>query len=275
MLLGTKKTLYDHTTEALLEKEGPVSYLEEYLKNKKISATIQGIYKTLRELIAENIVIKQKKIYIINNVWRDNLVSLVSKQNTFNLSANERIIYQFNKLDHVDLFWKHTWVDIEKEYGIFPVVEFMPHQFWLYLNGRKESEYEYYNGLKNKKTMVYTNIGGISLFDKNIKKLLDNEYHQTNTDKNSSFSRRDHIVIIGPYIITTRISKTLSDTVDKLYQTITNEEILKEKLNILFKKSESISLILEHNEMKAKKLLKILTKDFYISKEIREQFSLF
>jgi predicted transcriptional regulator len=65
MLLGTKKTLYDHITEALLGNPMNVSQITLYLERAGVSATVQGIYKTLRELVAEDIVVKQKKNYSV------------------------------------------------------------------------------------------------------------------------------------------------------------------------------------------------------------------
>ena len=73
MLLGTKKTFYDHITEALLGKPMTVPEIQDFLKSRKVKASVQGVYLTLRELISENIVIKQKKTYLLNSEWLNKL----------------------------------------------------------------------------------------------------------------------------------------------------------------------------------------------------------
>jgi predicted transcriptional regulator len=129
MLLGTKKNLYEYVVEALLIKPLYVSQIQNYLHDKKIPATIQGIYKALRELIKEDVVVKQKKIYLINSVWRKKLEIIVSKKPPFQLFQGEKISYQFNKLDHLDMFWKHTITDIQNEFEGFPIFHGDPHNF--------------------------------------------------------------------------------------------------------------------------------------------------
>lgn len=275
MLLGTRKTLYDHIIEALLQKEGTVADILNFLKTKNISATIQGIYKALRELITEDIVVKQKKIYGISNVWRKKIENLVSEKDPFKLSPGEQTIYRFKKLDHVDAFWKHTLTDIEKEYEYFPVFEFTPHQFWSYVPGRKESEQEHYEDLKNKKSEVFTYIGGTSLFDKIIKESFKNDQHQVHLDTDVSFNRRDHIFTLGSYVITTRISKSLAENVDELYENTPDEKTLEEKLAELFRKPSSVTIVIENTTQKAKKFRKKMSVYFYVSKELRDKFDLF
>lgn len=93
MLLGTRKTLYDHIIEALLGKPMNVSQIQEYLDTQKIPATIQGVYKALRELIREDIVVKQKTLYLISSVWRNRLNNLVSNRSGFKLLTGERLMY--------------------------------------------------------------------------------------------------------------------------------------------------------------------------------------
>lgn len=275
MLLGTKKTLHDLTTEALLEKQGSVADIQTFLKTQNTSASVQGIYKALRELIAEDIVVKQKKSYAINSVWRGKIANLVSERTRLTLSAGEQTIYRFRKLDHLDAFWKHTLADIESETKQFPVFHFTPHQFWSFVPGRTQSEFEYYQTLNKEKVHAYTIVGGETMLDKDVKKILASLFHQVHLDATVSFNRRDHISAIGPYVVITRISKTLAEKTDELYEKITEESLLKENLAGLFKNPGSIIMIVEHNESKAKKLRKMMAKNFYIPSELKEKFDLF
>ncbi len=274
MILGTKKTLYDHIIEALLANEASVSDIETYLEGKNTKVTIQGIYKALRELIAEDIVVKQKKIYSINNVWREKTGELFIKRQTFSLSEGEEVIYRFTKLTHLDAFWKHTLSDLQKETGSFPNFDSVPHQFWFHAEGRKESELEYYKTYEKTETYLFSTIGGTSPMDKKMKEIEQTNFHQVHLDEKSLFGRRDHVTIMGPYIIMTKVSAKLAYATDTLYEKATDEKTLEIELNKLFKDSGIIKLSIEHNEKKAKLLRKRLAVNFYIPKNIREKFSL-
>lgn len=275
MLLGIKKTLHDHMIEALLGKPMDVSQIQEYLGNRKIPATVQGIYKTLRELIREDVVVKQKKIYLINSIWRKKLEVMVSQKPPFQLFPGEKTSYEFNKLEHLDMFWKHTITDIQNEFQGFPIFHGDPHNFWYFLPGRQESEAQYYQSFSETKTYVFSLIGGITIFDKNLKQNYSHDYQQYHFDNNYPFNRRDHLSVIGPYIITTRVSVTLARVTDRLYETCFTEEELAKKLEPEFKKHGSVTMTVEHNEAKAKSMRKKMSADFHIPRELRETFDLF
>lgn len=275
MLLGTKKTLYDHIIEALLEKPGTVADLIIFLEARKTHVTIQGIYKTLRELISEDIVVKQKTTYSISSVWRNKLSKIVSQNAPFKLFPGEQLTYRFNNIEHTDAFWKHLFQDIQDETGSFPVFHFMPHQYWLLIPSRSQSEHEYYQRYDTEKVHDYNIIGGITVFDMQVKKQLGTPYNQICTDNTTNFNRRDHLSVIGPYIITTRVSVSFARITDLLYETCKTESELAEKLAPVFAKSGKIIIDVEHDEAKAKKLRKKMSADFHIPRELREAFDLF
>jgi len=275
MLLGTKKTLYDHITEALLGGSLDVSQIQSYLASRKVPASVQGIYKTLRELVSEDIVVKQKKNYLINSVWRNKLDEMVSQKTPFKLFPGEEVSYKFNTIENTDAFWKHTFQDIEAEAKLFPVFHFTPHQYWLMIPSRKQSEEEYYARYDAEKIYCFSIIGGTTPFDNQRKKELVTPFHQVTVDTNSGFNRRDHLSVIGPYIIITRVSVTLARVTDRLYETCFTEKELAEKLEPEFKKHGSVTMTVEHNEEKAKKLRKKMSADFHIPRDIRDTFDLF
>jgi hypothetical protein len=275
MLLGTKKTLHDHIIEALLVESLNVLQIQNHLKDRKILASIQGIYKTLRELISEDIVVKQKKSYLISSVWRNKLSSLVSQRPPFKLSPEEQTLYRFKKIDHLDMFWKHIMTDIQNELKNYPAFHATAHDFWYFVSGRKESQYEYYEEFERNETYVFRLIGGTTLFDKKLKQDYSHDYQQYHFDNDYPFNRRDHLSVIGPYIITTRVSVSLARVTDRLYETCFTEDELAKKLEPEFKKHGTVVMTVEHNEDKAKKLRKKMSADFHIPREVRERFELF
>lgn len=276
MILGTRKTLNDHITEALLGKSLSVHELQAYLGAKNTNVTVQGIYKALRELIGEDIVVKHKKTYSISTIWRDKLNQLTGTQEySFKLSPNKKVSYTFNKLEHIDAFWKHSLNDLDKETGDCPTFDFCPHNFWLFVPGRYDSEIEYVNSFLRDKKYIFSIIGGDTQFDKERKRDYTHDFHKINLDTDIDINRRDHITVMGPYIITTRVSLSLAQQTDKLYDSAQNQEELEQGLQKVFKRPGTILMTIEHKQQKAKKLRKRIAKDFYVPRELIEKFDLF
>lgn len=173
------------------------------------------------------------------------------------------------------MFWKHTIQDIQIELKGYPVFHADPHNFWYLVPGREESEIDYYKNFETLRTYVFNIIGGTTSFDKKLKQDYLHDYQQYHFDNDYPFNRRDHLSVIGPYIITTRVSVTLAHVTDRLYETCFTEKELQEKLEPEFKKHGSVMMTVEHNEGKAKKLRKKMSADFHIPREVREQFDLF
>lgn len=275
MIFSNRKNLHDHIVQWLLEHSGTVADIMQYLDTQNISPTVQGVYKSLRELMTDDIVVKQKQTYSISNVWRNKVVKLVSGRSAFSLSAGEEVIYRFQKLEHLDMFWKHSMQDIQDTYRDFPIFHALPHNFWYYVPGRKESEEEYYSDFEHRETHAYSIIGGKTIHDTLIKQNYTHPFHQYELYAEYPFSRRDHLSIIGPYIITTRVSSTLTRVVDHVYNIAKTEKELSELLRNKFAKPGATIMTVEHNETKAKKLRKRMAKDFYVPRELRERFELF
>jgi hypothetical protein len=275
MILGAKTTLTDQVLEHILKENSTAIDIQRALETENKAATIQGIYKALRELISENIILKHGKNYFINNKWRGDVEKLITHGSHFILHPGEEVKYKFKKIESTDIFWKNIFSDIGEETGKFPVFHFNPHQFWILIKERRQSEIDYYNNLDKKNIFDYTLIGGKTEFDNNAKKLLTSKYHQLYVDDKTSFNSRDHISIFKDYIIITRLPNSFVIAIDNLYKKCKSEEELTIGLEKVFKKSGNIVIIIKNSPEKAKKLRKVISRDLYISKELKEQFNLF
>jgi len=275
MISGAKMTLTDKVLENILKGNSTAVDIQDALRIKNAPATIQGIYKALRELISENVILKQGKKYFINNKWRKDVEKLISQRSRFVLRSGEEIKYSFKKIENTDSFWKNIFSDIEVEIGKTPVFHFTPHQFWILIKERSQSELDYYDELNKKNIFGYTLIGGETEFDNKAKRLLSSKYHQLHTDDKVNLNNRDHISVLGNYIIITRLPNSFASAVDALYKKCKSEVELTIGLEKVFKKSGNIVMIIKNSPERARKLRKIISKDFYIPRELRENFDLF
>ena len=140
MIFSNKKDLHDHIIEYLLKNPGTTPEIVTYIHGLQLSPTIQGVYKALRQLLAADIIVKQKQTYLLSNVWKNKVSQKFSNEKRFELSAGEQLSYRFTKLDHLDMFWKHIVDMTQEETSGFPVFYSEAHSFWYYVPGRSSSE---------------------------------------------------------------------------------------------------------------------------------------
>lgn len=277
MIFSKNETFEDIIIEQLLSKESSVREIHLFFQKKNISITVQGIYKILRHLISDEIVLKRKNIYSLSEEWKNKIIThFQEKENkVITLSENESIKLNLNSLVHLDQQWKNIVIPLQKQKKDFPVFLYNPHKFWLYLSpSRKESELNYYQSFQERKIFCFSLIGGDTLHDQKLKKNLKHDYLQINIDKNI-LPKTDYLIIIQDYIITTRLSKNISKEIEFLYTQSSDEENLEKEIQKLNIEKKKVKLIIERNHEKAKKIRKRLSKDFYISRELREKFDLF
>ena len=72
---------------------------------------------------------------------------------------------------------------------------------------------------------------------------------------------------MGDFIITVHISKGLSKRIDELYASSRSQEEILPELILAYRSSSKMRFVLENNPQKAKKLRKILSRDFYFRRE--------
>src|SRR5690606_27579584 len=102
--------------------------------------TIQAIYKALRELEGNKIVVKTKKEYELSQEWVQTVLNRLSNQPSrfSQLAEGEAITYRFTDYEHLERVWKNAVLPlIEETEEIFI---YNPHWIWFYLPDNYESE---------------------------------------------------------------------------------------------------------------------------------------
>jgi hypothetical protein len=276
MILGKNKTAEDSIIGFLLHKELSVKVISNLLLTESKDITIQAIYKTLRKLVADEIVIKRSNKYYISEEWRNRIIEeFQESKNKLNLAEGESIKFNLSSLVHLDQHWKNIVLPLQKANPNFPVFFYNPHEIWIHLSeSRKQSEVSYYNSFKQNKTLAFVVFGGSTPFDIKIKKKLQGSHLKISTGS-KSFPNTDYPTIFDDYIITTRISKGIAQLIEECYQFSSTIEVLEEKLQRIGIERKKVKLIIERNPEKAKKLRKKLSQDFFVPQHLVKQFNLF
>lgn len=260
--------------DLLINGEQEVDEILKEITNNGHSVTLQAIYKRIRILLQNGIILKNKQSVVINNEWKEGLLNLLdANSHVPKLKTGESAIYSFKELSSLDAYWKHIMTPLEKNAGNYPVFLFNPYEIWIELSDRQESEINYLKKFTEDQRYCFFLLGKKNNCDQKFKKLYQSNYLQIALGA-KGFSERDYIAVIADYVITTKMSPAIIKTINNIYSSSTPEDLSK-KIETIFAKSAAIKLKIERNENKAKKLRKKISKDFYVPKELKEKFDLF
>jgi hypothetical protein len=275
MLFSKKTNIEDFIISFLLiSKSTAKQLLSEILKNQEYY-TIQALYVVLRDLLAQEVIYKQGTKYLINKEWRQNVIQKLEQQKNIEITEGERFIYILSSLEHHDIQWKNIVLPLHEKYNKDPIFFYNYHYIWIHLGEtRQKSEINYYQSFTKDKRFAFSLIGSNSPLEIATKKIIESEYVRIYVD-NIPINKSGYIAILNDYIITTQLSKKTIQEIENCYKTAKNIDQLSKKIQKINFQTRKIKLIIERNKEKAKKLRKKIGKDFYIPRELREEFDLF
>ena len=264
MLFSALKSVEDRTVELAAGTRMTIKSLHAALV-KEEHLSLRAVYKTVHKLINAGVLLKVGKQIMIDHEWAKGVSEMLSTTPAPLLSSNERAVYTFVSVEHLDAFWKTVTLPLENSISAREIFFYNPHNFWAYLPARKQSEDAYYRHFSDKRYGFFT-IGGDSRADAEFKRAYQNEHLQIDLRDITLFRRTDHVTILGPMIITVRLAKGISERIDGLYTSGRSmEDVLPEIIRIC-QKPGKIRFVIENNPTKAEKLKKALARNFYFKR---------
>ncbi len=268
MILGTKPETKEIIVELLSKGALDSIELQKQVENKK-KVTKQGFYKALRELLSEEIVVKNKQLVALSNLWVNKLDSFVRrvdeeyKQSSdfIALQEGETITYHFKTLESLDLFWMHQFFLIAKQFTQEPIIFYNPHEFWSLF--RYTEQDLLYKWIGEHKRETYFVIGDTTPLDKETTAYVAPYGLQMHYTQNTGLRKNYFSTVIGDYVIDTIVDTNTSGNIDALYKKYPkwSEEVRKELADILSRLKRS-KVVIERNKKKAEQLRKKLMKYF-------------
>ena len=272
MLLSTKPDIKE-TIISLLAKGSVDSIdLQKQVSEQK-NVTKQGFYKALRELVTEEVVIKNKQLVALSNVWVNKIqafTSSIDKQyqsedSFLNLEEGESLIYHFKSLASLDVLWMHYFYIIAKKEPTEPFLFYNSHEFWSLF--RFEEENAMYEWVSNTGRNSYGVIGGNTALDRNTTAYVKKYGIEFAYEDKMSMPKNYFTSIIGDYILDTILDMNTANEIDRLYKNNLewNEGVAKQLAAIL-KNLKRSKVVIYRNKKKAEMLRKKLMKYFVFYK---------
>lgn len=242
--------------------------------------TIQGIYKSLRNLKTLNIVIIEKKEVMINQAWLLKLEKFVlltshSYRNPgldsghfLNMRDGDKISYTFKNPVQVDVFWNHVLYVL---FDAYPKTDrwyaYSSHCWFLLARRSEELNLKAY--MESKNIAYLFTVGHKTSLDKILQKDFDGRTSKYCMLDKPLFNNKTNnlglvINIFGDYIIEAQYDKRTTQKIENFYKNhSTYSDEAKEILeNIISSPHSSIKFRIIRDASKANKLKKIFNKNF-------------
>ncbi|HMP70733.1 MAG TPA: hypothetical protein PKA76_15410 [Pirellulaceae bacterium] len=276
MIFTNRESIEDSIIRLLSKGSNTPLALVKELGNEGHKASYQAVYKALKYLIIDTVVVKSGKEVAISHEWINKVSGKLNSSFILPpLAAGESVSYSYFSLAHLDAYWKHVNKALEQKYLGAPVFIYNPYGIWLHLSDRQESQLDYLGSFEKNKQYGFLVIGNDTALDRELKKVHQNDYLQIDLWKNSSLLETDYLTIHGDYIITTKLNKKLTPRITYLYKLNLDIYKAKPELEKVLKFSNRSKLKLEYNPEKANMLRKRLSKNFYIPPEVLAEHQLF
>ena len=275
MLAGDKERLEDHLVHLLSRSASATAeHLMESLKERKLSYSIQAVYKELRKLQAEGIVIKARGLYSLRLSWIFNITDLADMAYATCIDApfteemlplsKKKVQWKFNNLIRADNFYLQVLtrllVDPNVRFG-FTVID---HPWFLFMQGKDEAKYTKIVEHQRKRHYILvehdTPLGRAQL------KFYDDGEESMSYAFSPGLGLSRHAsctAFIGEFILCEKLQRATKLVVDALYEkTHSSRNLDHGEILSLFTRTCSPTVVLERNEAKVRRWVRKFSEYF-------------
>jgi hypothetical protein len=236
----------------------------------------QGFYKALRELLADEIITKNKQLVLLSPVWitkvqnfihaiNNSSVAQVSEE-IIHLQEGDTIVFRFKSIVELYLLWAHYFFIFCKQTE-GSVIFFNSHNFWILI--RSDIENAIYQWTKDNDKEVYNVVGYNTPIDRSISEEVSAKYNirSSHTSK-PELKQTVFPTIFGDYIMSTILDQKTVNAIHQVYLKYKKwEPAVELEMKEIISNMGKSKVVIERNAKKAEKLRKKLMNHFIFYKK--------
>lgn len=266
MPLKLRDTLSSHLIDVLATTPHlTVTAIRERLNRSTQRYSSAGVYKELSYLRRVGIIIKQGKAYSLSIPWIISVVDFGERlqeryiKNIYLRSylpkANTKCIWKFRNLLMLDDFWNELILTLFVESKENYMFEWSPRPWFLLVHREKERALE--KAIRFLKKKVYMILGSDGSLEKELANLLDKDTYSISFLKAPFHERQNmYFDVIDDYVLTIKFPRDIYERIRICFNRhSTKAERSRDIVELVTHKSK-LSIQIENNPTKAKKLKK-------------------
>lgn len=248
--------------------------LLQLIKRLGKNFSVRAVYKELKILQHQGVAVRFRRRYSLLIPWVLDFLKIAEGMSSTYLEsvslvdlpmAGQKLSYRFDNLYSLNDFWSQLITFVIARSNEKVIYGWAPHNWYNLV--KSDNEQQYIESLRTAKVKQYLIIGGKTYLDKFAERFWTKENIELSTAKSQFHSQQSvYFDIIGKYIISLKLDKKMTDNIERLYQTTTNQVGLDLPTIIgIFHQKTKATLSLENNPDKAKLIEKRFARYFGIS----------
>jgi hypothetical protein len=267
MLLPDTSRLDEHLILLLASRSAATSQaLKDELARRGLTYSVQGIYKELRKLRAQGVVLKHQQRYSLSLPWILNLMALADNMfeahlreaslHTLLPDSGGKYVWTFSNLLKLDDFWMHIILLLFSQSNARVMYQWLPHP-WFHL-AQKEKSPSFQKAIELGGFRVFSIIGGDTYLDLWSKQITTPGAYEFSYARGPFHEQRTHAYsLIDPYLLTVTLDQGTTRKIDELYQKVTSIESLPVgEVVRLMQSTVHASMRIENSPAKARRMLR-------------------
>lgn len=274
-MLCAKETVEEAITILLRTKESGGKQLRSGLKDRGISVSSQSVYKALKKLIGEEVVLKNGTKYGLNYVWLKRLQKFskplgdhqdFSLFNPNDLLEGGRDVYYFNNLNRAGAFWMHIHQLLLDRLKPNQVAVLYSTNEWTSII-RKPEDSEWAKTAAESDKLTLFAIGKDNYHNQLYKKEHARDNLQISVGKTYNFPTGYYVNVFDDYVVELFLPVVIDEKLSKIFMKPIDTADLDQILEDAGVYSCKVKLVVKRNHKLAHKLVSKISKDFYIPKK--------
>jgi hypothetical protein len=239
----------------------------------KTKATKQGIYKALRNLLENEVVIKEGRFYSLSRVWLSRFKDFIDEgENNLGINLpfydsplNGKKVITFKDAEALDIYWGHLYLTLGQKFKSSTFFFYNHHNWFMY--ERPHSETYLYKTSLNRQNKILITLGVNTLIAQKFKKDFAKNNLQIAIEEKFSIPKTDHICVVEDYFILTRYDKRAMALIDSLFKkAILFGEPETKELHKILANCKNPRIVIAKNIKKANEWKRRFAKNFVIKK---------
>ena len=230
MLLSASENLEDFIVRTLAARpSASVSELHEYICGSYRRYSTAALYKELRKLQEQGVVVRRKDQLSLSLSWVFNLVELCDSMYDTHIAApsageilpepGEIKSFTFSTLAKVDDFWVHAMLIMLQHSKTKRLFQWIPHPWFYLVNSHKS--FPFHNALRTAGARIDNIIGGNTFLDRYGQRITTAGVYELNYAPSKFQDIRNlYFSVSDTYMLTVHLSKRKAEEIDAFYDSI-------------------------------------------------------
>jgi hypothetical protein len=277
MNISSPHSIEDQIISNLQDGSLPIVKLIDLIKTKRPGTTKQGVYRTIRQLKRDEVVVVHQKNISLSAVWLSSMTEFLSKaqysntksvtpaESFLNLQQGEKIRYYFKNPILTDAFWSHVFLSLmEISPPTSPILIYNPHEWFLLV--REENEMSLFDRITDRGQKLAVLVGGKTPLDKHVRRHFDGTNKMYETLPEPVFPKTNYYInILADYIIEVWLDEKISQQIDAFYlKTQIFDKVAFERLDNILSQRGNNKFLITRNKRKADKLRMLFKRHFFL-----------